>query len=84
MLDEAQGGCPVDTGKLKSSGLVSISRNTQTQFYMRIGFYANYALFVHEKNAYHKVGHSHFLIIPFNNQKGNLMSALRSDLKDIL
>lgn len=49
--------CPIDTGYLRKSGTIIQSNNS-----VIIGFYAPYAIYVHESlEAYHKVGQAKFL-----------------------
>lgn len=52
---------PVDTGYLRSSRFVEHPSYSATRTSLRVGFYATYARFVHDRNRKYRLGQSHFL-----------------------
>lgn len=59
--------CPVDTGRLRSTGESKTLKNTQTEFFVRLSYNTPYAVKQHETPwFYHKVGQWKYLSTPFN------------------
>jgi hypothetical protein len=59
--------CPRDTGRLASTGKMEISKNTQTEFFVRLSYNTPYANRQHETPWYHHpVGQWKYLSTPFN------------------
>ena len=62
ILQDAQAITPVDTGLLRASGHVSDPIVTDGEIDVEIGFYTNYAIYVHEDlSAKHPTGQAKFL-----------------------
>lgn len=70
--------CPVDTGKLKSTGKSEIHKNTLTEFHIRLSYSTPYARRQHETPWYHHpVGQWKYLQTPFNQRAPLLIQAVR-------
>jgi hypothetical protein len=68
--------CPVKFGYLRRSGYLKEEKNTLTEFYIRIGYTADYALKQHEMPFHHAVGQWKYLSTPFNQMSPKLISFL--------
>lgn len=71
--------CPVDTGEMKATGDTKLEKSGD---HIEVTLYYNtdYAPTVHEKPAYHPIGQSGFLRIPFNQGTGELQNDLQKEL----
>jgi hypothetical protein len=78
VLRNSQKICPRDKGNLMRSGRVTVTKDTATEFYCRIGYTAVYALKQHEMPYHHDVGQWKYLSTPFNG----LGPLLRKSLED--
>ncbi|MCK9310675.1 MAG: HK97 gp10 family phage protein [Bacteroidales bacterium] len=84
IFDQARDSVPVDTGALKGSGKMdeSISGN---KVKIIIGFYTEYAVYVHEILSYHHPhGKAKYLEDPFNSNISNIETTIASKMKGAL
>lgn len=70
--------CPVDTGTLRNSSRVDIQKNSLSEFFVRMSYNTDYAVFVHELPYKHKKGQWKFLSEPVNNMSDLLLQKLQS------
>ena len=70
--------CPYLTGNLSRSGRVQVMKNSLTEFFVRLSYIANYAIYVHETPMAHDHGSMKFLSTPFNLMSFRLMQKLES------
>lgn len=77
---------PVDTGALRNSGKVEVSKSSITEFYVRMSYGEglDYAIYVHEIPRHHNHGQYKFLSAPFNLMSSRLMSDLQSKCGAVL
>jgi len=72
--------CPVDKGDLKKSAKEEVTKNTITEFFVRISYGEglDYAIYVHEIPNMHNHGQWKFLSTPFHVMSSKLLSETRS------
>ncbi|MDD2299236.1 MAG: HK97 gp10 family phage protein [Candidatus Pacebacteria bacterium] len=84
IFDQAKATVPIDTGTLKGSGRMDES-GSNTKIKITIGFYTDYAAYVHEIMYYkHPHGKAKYLEDPFNSVISNIESIIASKMKGVL
>ena len=84
IFDQARDTVPVDTGTLKGSGRMDES-GSGNKVKITIGFYTDYAVYVHEIMYYqHPHGKAKYLEDPFNSNIANIESVIASKMKGAL
>ncbi len=75
--------CPVDTGDMKNSGEVEITKNTGTECHITLtyGKGLDYPIYVHEIPYHHVHGSWKFLSIPFNRATPQLIEKIASKVR---
>lgn len=75
--------CPVDTGAMKASGDVQITKDTSTEFTVTLtyGKNLNYPVYVHEIPYHHNHGSWKFLSTPVNRSLPKLIKMVTNDVK---
>lgn len=75
--------CPVDTGDMKNSGEVEITKNTGTEFKVTLTYGKNltYPIYVHEIPYHHTHGSWKFLSIPFNQASPKFIETIAAKVK---
>lgn len=73
---------PIKTGHLKSSGFV---RKTNDPLRYEIGYWADYAIPVHENlDAFHAIGQAKYLEQPFNEAQAGLSRRVSQRVRQLL
>lgn len=58
--------CPVDTGRLRASAIVTPVQKEGNEYYCEVGYGTEYAIYVHERTELkHKVGKAKYLEDPY-------------------
>ncbi len=81
MTESQEKYCPVDTRRLRNSGKVTTTKNTLTEFFVRLSYSTPYAIYVHEIPATHTHGSMKYLSTPFNLRAHLLIQRLESELR---
>jgi hypothetical protein len=85
VLGDAQSLTPVDTGFLQSSATDEPAELRGTKVTKRIGFNAEYAVFVHEDlNAHHDVGQAKYLEASVRNNASKFAPFVAERVKEAL
>jgi hypothetical protein len=77
---------PIDTGLLKSTGIVTELKNTDDECTIRLSYGgpARYAAAVHERQAHHPHGTWKYLSTPFNNHTLTLIYDIEDALRVVV
>lgn len=83
-IDESKNDfCPVDSGVMRATGNIQMNRSG-SRVEVILYYNTDYAPAVHEKPAYHVIGQSGFLRIPFTKNSGLLDKMISSAIGGIL
>lgn len=77
--------CPRKSGKLAASGKVEVTKNTLTEFYIRLSYNTPYALRQHETPWYHhEKGQWKYLSTPFDYRVPLLVKMVEAAWSSVL
>ena len=77
--------CPKDTGRLVSSRKFEVTKNTSTEFFVRLSYNTPYANRQHETPWYHHpVGQWKYLSTPFNYRSPLLFKMVEAAWRSVL